>query len=318
MVARPCQPARALVVRSLDDGAATLLASGHGWQVHSVFQRALNLVASDGALLGVVQAPACNAPATLVVSLAGSAEHTAPFTAYVAAGMPARLAGKVLDIAGLLTLDVTTARRWTPAAIRPTCPLADIRARLRRSVQIAQAVAPVSGFAPLLDAADGKPTPDAGVTAARAVSATADSLCIAQARRLLPRLATAITAGDWTAVHDAARAFSGLGPGLTPAGDDLLAGLALGFRASRGHLSALLADALTRAVSERTTDLAVARVSHAVAGHPDESTHAVLAALLTGDGGPPDEAVRNLMDYGHSSGVDTLVGLVLGVRLGLD
>jgi hypothetical protein len=123
-------------------------------------------------------------------------------------------------------------------------------------------------------------------------------------------------------VYESARQLSGLGPGLTPSGDDLLAGLALGYRAARGTLPDGLAAALLDAVDGRTTDLAVARVQHAVAGRPDEAVHRLLSLLVsradTGLSADLDAAVRAVLDYGHSSGADTLVGLIVGTRLGLE
>ena len=114
------------------------------------------------------------------------------------------------------------------------------------------------------------------------------------------------------------RQLSGLGPGLTPSGDDLLAGLALGLRAAQGSLQEEVGRAISGATEGRTTDLARARVHHAVDGHADEYTDAVLRALVMDTDPGLDGAVTRMLGYGHTSGVDTLVGLVAGLRLGLD
>jgi hypothetical protein len=129
-------------------------------------------------------------------------------------------------------------------------------------------------------------------------------------------LAAAIREGRWSEALSPARELSGLGPGLTPAGDDLLAGLALGLRAALACLPGPLASALDSAVEGRTTDLAIARVRHAVAGRADEAVHDLLMALMSGTGDGLDEATRAAVDYGHSSGADTLVGLFAGLALG--
>ena len=65
----------------------------------------------------------------------------------------------------------------------------------------------------------------------------------------------------------------------------------------------------------RTTDLGLARLRYAAEGELDERSELALAALL---GGRPDDvegATRELLAFGHSSGLDTLVGLLLGVGL---
>ena len=137
------------------------------------------------------------------------------------------------------------------------------------------------------------------------------------ARVHLAKLTAAIRRRDWPSVLTPARALSGLGPGLTPSGDDVLAGLALGYRAGHGALPDPLAGALLAAVEGRTTELAAARVQHAVAGRPDESVHRLLIALVADSGADLDPAVRAVAAYGHSSGADTLVGLIVGLALGL-
>jgi hypothetical protein len=65
----------------------------------------------------------------------------------------------------------------------------------------------------------------------------------------------------------------------------------------------------------RTTDIAVARVRHAVDGRPDEAVHRLLTALLAADGSDLPGAVGSALDFGHSSGADTLLGLLVGLRL---
>lgn len=44
----------------------------------------------------------------------------------------------------------------------------------------------------------------------------------------------------------------------------------------------------------------------------------VLVALLIGDGTGLEQAIRQAAAWGHTSGADTLVGLFLGLRLGIE
>ncbi|MFN8634980.1 MAG: DUF2877 domain-containing protein [Chloroflexota bacterium] len=131
-------------------------------------------------------------------------------------------------------------------------------------------------------------------------------------------MSAAIRSRDWAAVATDARALSGLGPGLTPSGDDALAGLALGLHAGLGQLPEVLAATLLAAVEGRTTDLAQARVRHAIANRPDQATHRLLAALVASQNDDDlTAAVRSSLAYGHSSGADTLLGLLVGLWLSL-
>jgi hypothetical protein len=104
---------------------------------------------------------------------------------------------------------------------------------------------------------------------------------------------------------------------LTPSGDDLLAGLALGLRTATGGLPKPFGRAIVDATEGRTTDLARVRVRYAVEGRADEYTDAVLRALVMDASADLGAEVTRMLGYGHTSGLDTLVGVVTGLLLGL-
>ena len=313
MVARTPRPDRSqrwVCVRSLDVLAQAQVERGGPWTVHSVFARACNLQHADGTLLGIVEAAGGNAPATLV--LAEDWDHQ-PVTALVQIGATVDKHDEVLYVGQRLRLSLRGAAVWQPVALVPAVPLREIARRLRIAQEVAGTSAAAGGLAPLLSevltlaAGTANPSePDSG-----------DDLVVQRARQLLSGLSAAIRESRWSAVREPARALSGLGPGLTPAGDDLLAGLALGLRAALQIVPPTFEVALSEAVVGRTTDLAAARVRYAAAGHPDEHTHRFLTSLLMdpSEHSVPD-TVRAVLAYGHSSGADTLVGLLAGIRLG--
>ena len=106
----------------------------------------------------------------------------------------------------------------------------------------------------------------------------------------------------------------GLGPGLTPAGDDVLAGLLVGL----WHHDALrrpVADEVTRLVPGRTTTLSAALLRHAAAGLALPAVVDV-ADALAGHGSDADleRAVTRLLAVGHSSGTALAHGLLRGAR----
>ncbi|MFE6808537.1 DUF2877 domain-containing protein [Streptomyces sp. NPDC057681] len=131
---------------------------------------------------------------------------------------------------------------------------------------------------------------------------------------LAPRLTDlihALHADDAREVRRAARALIGLGPGLTPSGDDILCGALLASRAWGGPLAPLseaVADAFLR-----TPLLSAALLRHAVRGECVPQAHAFLRAL-SGDV-PLEPALRELLAVGHHSGGDLARG-VLAVALG--
>jgi hypothetical protein len=106
-------------------------------------------------------------------------------------------------------------------------------------------------------------------------------------------------------VDGVARHLGGLGPGLTPAGDDALAGIVLTL-----HVSGVDERRL-RAVVElvRSTTLSLAYLRWAARGQCIEPAHRLLAALTGTDPEPVAAAASRLARHGASSGADLLLGV---------
>jgi hypothetical protein len=119
-----------------------------------------------------------------------------------------------------------------------------------------------------------------------------------------PRRERAVRCVDRGDLDGAVDAIAGLGPGLTPAGDDTLAGILLVFGA---HDRAVAVAAANRA---RTNDIARAFLAWAARGQSIEPVHRLLAA--DGAGGAA-RALADLLRFGHSSGADLAFGLGLGL-----
>jgi hypothetical protein len=98
----------------------------------------------------------------------------------------------------------------------------------------------------------------------------------------------------------------GRGPGLTPAGDDVLAGFLVGARAF--GLDARRVRAATAALAPaRTTALSAALLWHAGRGECIDEVAAVVAALTDHQHAEP--ALGRLLAVGHTSGAALAVGL---------
>ena len=326
MVARP--PV-ALTAASWDTLARNYFVDGVRGVIHSVFDRALNLRAEDGELIGLVGPGAGNGPATVVLA-------TLPTQSFPSSGLAPGQAwaveGHSLIVGASLIVDLATAGCWIVGAREWTATVADVLAGVRRAEQVAGAAAPAGGLAALLPqieqlAAECLAAADAGAapSASRAETATVTTGGDAVPRDPVARRALSATAdllrgwlaGDRGRVEIAASRLSGLGPGLTPSGDDLLAGFLVGVAQPGGQPDPALAEAIAMATRERTTDVAAARVRHAARGLIEERLEDVLTVLLTGDSAGLEPAVARAATWGHTSGVDTLVGLFLGLRLGL-
>ncbi|WP_030144968.1 DUF2877 domain-containing protein [Spirillospora albida] len=138
-------------------------------------------------------------------------------------------------------------------------------------------------------------------------------------------LADRCAAGDLAGAVEAAERIVGLGPGLTPSGDDVLAGLLLALRhvggAVRGGgdtarwLADWLGAAVTADAGTRTTAPAATLLHCAAAG----GAGAEVAAVLRGVAGSeaPSAAARRLLAVGRTSGADLAWGVLAGCRAAL-
>ena len=99
----------------------------------------------------------------------------------------------------------------------------------------------------------------------------------------------------------------GLGPGLTPAGDDALGGAALALRACGRTADAdALREFLSARMATATSAISAAHLRAALDGTGAQALHSILADIVQGRA--PNLAPLDAI--GHSSGYDALAGIV--------
>jgi len=106
----------------------------------------------------------------------------------------------------------------------------------------------------------------------------------------------------------------GRGVGLTPSGDDFLIGLLLTINRWKEVLRLKddfqsLNDQVVHAAYEKTTTLSANLIDCAARGLADERLINALDYLLTG-AGKKERVIRELLNWGNSSGIDAMVGMV--------
>ncbi|MFC7649684.1 DUF2877 domain-containing protein [Streptosporangium lutulentum] len=122
----------------------------------------------------------------------------------------------------------------------------------------------------------------------------------------------------------AAEQLVGLGPGLTPSGDDVLAGLLVALRhlgtAAGAGRAVWLADWLAAAVTfdarGRTTPISATLLHCAARGEASGEVLAVLRGLAGRQSLEP--ALHRLLQLGHTSGADLACGLRIGLAAIID
>jgi hypothetical protein len=257
--------------------------------VLAAFPQAAYLTSDDGDVVAIVTSDGVRLPNAAVL--------TVPAAERPLAGLHAGQVGSVgvqrLRIGGL---DLRAARWWDP---RPRLAAVDedvlARAAVEAGARIGEVLEPlpVGLHAPLAAAAAG------------------------------------LREGDRDAVLAAARQLLGAGPGLTPAGDDLLAGLVSGTvllspalaSASGGDPRSLrvlrlveeVGPMIAAAARDRTTALSAALLGHAARGEVAAPAGAFLHAL--GGRGVLTAATDRLLQVGATSGRDLAVGLLAAVDL---
>ena len=128
-------------------------------------------------------------------------------------------------------------------------------------------------------------------------------------------LARAIDGDDPSAAAAAALPLLGLGPGLTPSGDDFVGAVLFARRVLGMNAGwAQCAQRLVAASRSRTHAIAAALFEDLAAGESHAPLHALAAALAAGAAGT--DAARELCAIGHSSGWDMLAGFIVGAAGG--
>jgi len=264
-------------------------------RVQSIYRSVVNISTADG-LLSVACPEGGGLPNGILADLGPDWREIGLHSgmAVVATGATIRVPDAGLEI------QFGAAPRWSPR-LRPSVDAADIAtARWRRRAgaarAIAQARASAGGFGALLrEDVSHDPVGILGV-----------------ARPILAELAVALETGDRTRAAEVAIRLVGLGPGLTPSGDDALVGIEAALHAlarpSAGFLTLARGDA-----EVRTTALAATLLRHAGAGEFAERLHSLLAALLGSDDEAIPAAIDRAIAWGATSGTDCLLGVLIGL-----
>lgn len=136
------------------------------------------------------------------------------------------------------------------------------------------------------------------------------------AEQNIPLLFASLQQSNSTLLTKASKGLAGLGPGLTPAGDDLLIGAMHGVWATMSDREAkALTSTIARAAAPRTHILSAAWLEAAAEGEAAEPWHTLGNAIAIHDEKALRNSVMRILPTGHTSGSDSLGGF-LGVLEG--
>ena len=224
----------------------------------------------------------------------------------IVAGRSWSIEGTLLRQEDGLTIDLWDTRLWRP--IRTQAPIE--RAKLSAGLdalheRLADIPLPAEGLIRLiLDPSE----------PVNAVEKAAAPLL----RQLPADISTMIT-GSAGASFEGVIGLLGLGPGLTPSGDDLLAGALIACRRLRkGGRDLLPRKLFFKLVAERTTPISHAHLAAAFDGYGSAPLHDLLDAVIAADRLAIELALDAVAKIGHSSGFDALGGVILALRCYVD
>ena len=263
-------------------------------RVLAVFERACNLVTPDGDVVTLATPQVGDGPLNVVVN------GTPGFCAGVGRGASVRLVGDRLQV-DALWVDLEGAAVWEPRPDWETL-------RARRTA--------IGSWLPHLRALCLRHAPAGSLLALLGGSPPGDTsthATLSAARRATAALQEG-WAGDPQRLHEGVAGLAGLGSGLTPSGDDLLAGAMLW--AWLAHPTpGTFCRAVARVAAPRTTTLSAALLRAAARGECNAAWHALLAALSMGQregaGKKIAAAVHEILSHGATSGADSLAGFLL-------
>jgi hypothetical protein len=188
-----------------------------------------------------------------------------------------------LKVGDAVRADLAGAKIWSPQ-LSPEFNAATVRKSLARLQISAQSQLPSEGFGYLLDPARERPKP---------------------VQALMSWLE------DPRGEPEGAAGLIGLGPGLTPSGDDLIGGALCALHATgSGEAMARLAAWALPLAGKATNRISQAHLACAAQGECGEAVNDAIVALLSGDA--PDLA--RIDAIGHTSGWDALAGVGLALH----
>lgn len=255
-------------------------------RVHSVFDRALNVLCRDGRLL----------------ALHGPGPVAAPF----AIAIDERVDWREIDCGTRVARNV-----------RGDIAVDGLRIATAGSRIAETGITPGAWRALASALADGDEPDTSGARCAGPASPAGvgqPALASPLAREAMRHISDGIRHADASELLAGGRALIGLGEGLTPAGDDVLVGVLAVIHRARPLLLSGAPDVVATLAHEaraRTTAIAREFVLHALDGHFSEP---IVQLATADDSDRARDALRHVLSMGATSGADTVVGLRLAAR----
>lgn len=279
-------------------------------QIHSVFRRVLTIAFHNGGLGSIVCSEVGRGPLSINVEIPKHMDM-------VSLGMKKRLGvSRVADLIIIgeneLAISIECANLWEPMRLfNDVLRIPDIVERNLMTLRdIVRSSGNLDGLGQVIELSN-RDLQNAEVTARM-------GLVSQLALPHLLNLIRAIKSKDLDNLSESVQHLIGLGPGLTPSGDDLLIGLMLSmlfiaenFNLNRARITDINKTIIS-CVHGRTTSISEEFLIQAAAGNANEPLLNLIESLLTSNSAKVERAARAVLVIGGTSGTDTIIGILLG------
>ncbi|MEW6401201.1 MAG: DUF2877 domain-containing protein [Chloroflexota bacterium] len=286
---------RLFTALSLSSNVTDWLANSCQPRLLHVFDRACNLINERGEVLSIVTPRIGNGPFNLVIAglpNKDSSQQTAEVFSTLNVESPVSILGEQL-ILGDLTINTANAKLWNP---RPNWEglhdkrenITDLLITNYRECDLDTKRSTTIFFNPRLS-----------ITNYQFSSS------------LISNLSSVLVKNDVSAAKNIASKLAGLGPGLTPSGDDILLGAVYAaWIIHPPEAARALAEEIANTAAPLTTSLSAAWLEAGARGEAGELWHGLFNALLSANSSAIHLQITKLPSVGHTSGVDALTGFM--------
>lgn len=281
-------------------------------EVHSIFDRTFNVLIGDK-LIGVAQRGVSRSPINVITDVRSDESMS---SLGICKGMKVLKEDNRMLVGDVLEITFEGAEIWRPGTRAEGHIDFEIVAR---NLELAKRlVARKSGREGL-----GQLLPHVDEIASEIVPHVSDpSQVVEAALPHLINLVRSVRASDVRSIGQSAQKLVGLGPGLSPSADDALAGFMAGLWWTANSLGRELVR--VRTMNETivgrmggTTLMSQQLLEHAALGETNEAVEGFIESLLVGTAADVKAGVERISKIGETSGIDTAVGVLLGLNLGL-
>lgn len=284
--------------------------------VHSIFERSFFIYTYDKRLLFIVKKGLSNGPINIIIDLAANQSFTCIALErgdIVMRQNDSLLVGKSLEI----LLDGTEVWESSKKLLKVD-DLTNLDKKISLVKRLAIDQGRHDGLGQLIEF-------EREITKGGEVRNTSLNIIATKALPRLKEFATGILVNNIVMVQKATEGLIGLGLGLTPSADDTLSGIMAGlyilgnsFPLYKSYTLSVNKAIISKLDATKTTLVSKEFLEYAARGEVVENVSNVIIGVLSPSENLLGSRVETLLKMGETSGTDITLGIILGLRIGLE